>query len=80
MTGLELKRSKDKVERYEYDGFYVDIVKKENGCTEAWICKKDYGVAELMFGLSKGKELDVVPLICANFEREKNYYLGKYTD
>lgn len=55
-----LKPTKHKVERYEYEDFYVEIA-DVGDYWEAWLCRKNYGIAEYMFGWLKQQHPYDVP-------------------
>lgn len=48
-----LKPTKHKVERYEYEDFYVEIA-DVGDYWEAWLCRKDMGTFWYLFSLLKG--------------------------
>lgn len=53
-----MKKSDDKITRFEQDGFYIDIVETEDAYAkavgrryfEAWLQHKNFGMSTLMFG------------------------------
>ena len=47
-----LKPTKHKVERYEYEDFYVEIIDLGD-MWEAWLRRKDYTISDMMFGWPK---------------------------
>lgn len=47
-----LKHTKHKVERYEYEDFYVEIA-DVGDYWEAWLCRKDCGTFEYLFSQMK---------------------------
>lgn len=47
-----LKETSHKVKRYEYDDFYIEIA-DVGDYWEAWLCRKDMGTFEYMFGWLK---------------------------
>lgn len=47
-----MKETNIKIRRYEHGDFYIDIV-DQGDIFEAWLQHKDYGIAEMMFGICK---------------------------
>lgn len=47
-----MKKTNQKVTRYETKRYYVDIIEKKDSY-EAWLTGKKYGISELMFGSAK---------------------------
>lgn len=50
-----MKKTKQKITRFEDGKFYVDIVETGDGF-EAWIAEKDSGLSALMFGVPRRQE------------------------
>lgn len=47
-----MKKTNQKITRYEHGDYYIDIVENEDSF-EAWITGKKYGTSELMYGSLK---------------------------
>lgn len=50
-----MKKTNQKITRFEDGDFYIDIVESESDF-EAWITKKEYGLSALMFGVPRKQD------------------------
>ena len=76
-----MKKTPTTTTTYEHRGFLVDIVTTSD-CYEAWICRKDYTVKTLMFGVPKEQQtLDVfLEIVAANVEKYGAAYDNEYAN
>ena len=83
----KLIKSAEKVSRYEFGEFYVDIVDGADDY-EAWITGKRYGVSSLMFGIPKKNQFHGVEyteskrsflaMVESNLDFEIAAYINEY--
>lgn len=67
-----MKKLETKITRYQYGEYYVDIVSpafcQGYPAIEAWLSRKDIGVAELMFGVDPKDEAEFLEMVECNIE------------
>lgn len=65
------------VKLYEHGDYRIEVIRREGGWREVWLCHKDYGVKSLMFGVhNKGQEL--LDIIEANLSEHIKIYNDLY--
>lgn len=77
-----MKKTNQKITRFEDGDFYIDIVESESDF-EAWITEKEYGLSALMFGVPR-KQADAddvsftsfCELIESNLDDHKANYIA----
>lgn len=57
-------------------GYRVDAI-TENGTTELWLYREDYGVKEFMFGIAEGSDV-AEQLMLYNIDDYIGYYEERY--
>lgn len=75
-----MERTNINIIRFEHENFWVDIVELED-CYEAWLQHKDYGISDMMFGLSKETGLDYfLEIVEVNLDEYEEDYMAEYAD
>ncbi len=64
----------------EYDGFCVEVSKRNDDVIDLYLCHTDYAVKDLMFGVSEEFEDSIEQLIESNVEEYIETYIRKHFD
>ena len=74
-----MKKTSVKIERYENNGFYYDIV-NDGKTIEAWISAKPFGITQFLFGLelkhtTEAQFLEYIKHFSDSYESEYMTYI-----